>query len=160
MSSPASPASTPDRGLRERARASFEKLGIPTRKHEAWKYTHIEKALRHDYDLLEPIATRRVLRRHHVEDYVHDLRQLVLDFYATDSSPRPALGYVGFDLIKGRDDLIDNMLDSGKFAWVDQKDWLFTHSGMRIPSEELFDEVYRKRIMQQHLLANSAFGRY
>ena len=42
--------------LRERARGSFEKLGIPTRKHEAWKYTHVEKALRHDYAVLHPGA--------------------------------------------------------------------------------------------------------
>jgi Fe-S cluster assembly protein SufD len=41
-------------GLRDKARASFETLGIPTRRHEAWKYTRIEKALRHDYAVLEP----------------------------------------------------------------------------------------------------------
>ena len=112
-----------------------------------------------DYDLLEPVAIRRVLRRHHVEDYVHDLRQLVLDFYATDSSPRPALGYVGFDLIRHEDEFIDDALESGKFAWVDQKDWLFTHSGMRVPSEELFENVYEREIARR-LKEDSAFGRY
>ena len=60
--------------LRERARASFEKLGIPTRKHEAWKYTHIEKALRHDYDLLEPGAPSNV-----TADNVADFRIAGLD---------------------------------------------------------------------------------
>jgi Fe-S cluster assembly protein SufD len=44
------------RDLRERAAASFEQLGIPTRKHEAWKYTNIEKALRHGYAVLDPGA--------------------------------------------------------------------------------------------------------
>ncbi|MEP0548744.1 MAG: Fe-S cluster assembly protein SufD [Rhodothermales bacterium] len=44
------------RDLRERAAASFDTLGIPTRKHEAWKYTNIEKALRHDYAVIEPGA--------------------------------------------------------------------------------------------------------
>ncbi|MEM1042350.1 MAG: Fe-S cluster assembly protein SufD [Bacteroidota bacterium] len=44
------------RDLRERARAAFDALGIPGRKDEAWKYTNIERALRHDYALLDPDA--------------------------------------------------------------------------------------------------------
>jgi Fe-S cluster assembly protein SufD len=44
------------RDLRERAAASFETLGIPTRRHEAWKYTNVEKALRHDYAVPSPGA--------------------------------------------------------------------------------------------------------
>jgi Fe-S cluster assembly protein SufD len=46
--------------LRERARASFETLGIPTRKNEAWKYTNVEKALRHDYAVPSPGADAAV----------------------------------------------------------------------------------------------------
>ena len=42
------------RDLRARAAAAFERLGIPTRKNEAWKYTNVERALRHDYALLDP----------------------------------------------------------------------------------------------------------
>ncbi len=44
------------RDLRSRARASFDRLGLPTRKNEAWKYTNVEKALRHDYALVTPDA--------------------------------------------------------------------------------------------------------
>jgi hypothetical protein len=38
--------------VRRQAMDTFARLGIPTRKHEAWKYTNIERALRHDYALL------------------------------------------------------------------------------------------------------------
>lgn len=38
-------------GLRREAIQAFSMLGIPTRKSEAWKYTSIEKALRHDYKI-------------------------------------------------------------------------------------------------------------
>lgn len=48
---------TPFAALRARARTAFDHLGIPTRKDEAWKYTNIEKALRHDYALLDSDAT-------------------------------------------------------------------------------------------------------
>lgn len=38
-------------GLRTEAIRRFAELGIPTSKNEAWKYTNIEKALRHDFVL-------------------------------------------------------------------------------------------------------------
>jgi hypothetical protein len=114
-----------------------------------------------DYNLLAPVAIRRVLREDHLHDYIHDLRTLVLNAYSPDSRPRPALGYVGFEEIRKHDPFIRQHSErSGKFAFVKQDDWLFTHSGMRIPDVPLFDEVYKKRIMQQFLLSNSAFGRY
>lgn len=39
-------------GLRREAIQAFAALGFPTRKAELWKYTNIEKVLRHDYRLL------------------------------------------------------------------------------------------------------------
>ncbi len=39
-------------GLRKDAIESFKQLGLPGRKDEAWKYTNIEKALRHEYRVL------------------------------------------------------------------------------------------------------------
>jgi Fe-S cluster assembly protein SufD len=44
-------------GLRKEAIQSFSMLGIPTRKSEAWKYTNIEKALRHDYKIQPAFKT-------------------------------------------------------------------------------------------------------
>lgn len=38
-------------GLRREAIQAFSMLGLPNRKTEAWKYTNIEKALRHDYKI-------------------------------------------------------------------------------------------------------------
>ncbi len=49
--------STAPGDLRARARTAFGTLGLPTRKHEAWKYTRIEKALRHDYAVASDIAS-------------------------------------------------------------------------------------------------------
>src|SRR5690606_718671 len=39
------------RDLRARAADAFARLGIPGRKSEAWKYTNVERALRHGYAL-------------------------------------------------------------------------------------------------------------
>lgn len=39
------------RDLRARAADAFARLGLPTRKDEAWKYTNVERALRHGYAL-------------------------------------------------------------------------------------------------------------
>src|SRR5690606_25724693 len=38
-------------GLRAEAIERFAALGLPTSKNEAWKYTNIARALRHEYDL-------------------------------------------------------------------------------------------------------------
>ncbi len=48
--------------IREQAMGTFARLGIPTRKHEGWKYTNVEKALRHDYALLPPGAPTGLTR--------------------------------------------------------------------------------------------------
>jgi len=48
--------------VRRNAMDTFHRLGIPTRKHEAWKYTNIEKALRHDYALLDAVAPTGLTR--------------------------------------------------------------------------------------------------
>jgi Fe-S cluster assembly protein SufD len=48
--------------VRRQAMDTFSRLGIPTRKHEAWKYTNIERALRHDYALLDGDAPSRLTR--------------------------------------------------------------------------------------------------
>jgi hypothetical protein len=47
----------------------------------------------------------------------------------------------------------------GKLALVNQSRWLFDHSGMKIPSELLFEKVYKDRIMIL-LLDSVGFGAY
>ncbi|CAN5595533.1 Fe-S cluster assembly protein SufD [soil metagenome] len=47
-------APAPFADIRRNAFDTFSKLGIPTRRHEAWKYTNVEQTLRHDYTLISP----------------------------------------------------------------------------------------------------------
>ena len=76
------------------------------------------------------------------------------------------MGYAGLDEITGNeagksyDAFIDKQLAKEKFQVVNQSDWLFSHSGMRIPSKQVFDEVFVREIMKQRILANSKFGKY
>ena len=114
------------RDLRTRAAGSFEKLGIPTRKHEAWKYTHIEKTLRHDYALLEPGAASNLSASD-----VADLRIPGLDAYTlvvVNGAVAPNLGdanglpkgvHVGSlrDAAQSHADVLDTYF--GKYADVD-----------------------------------------
>ena len=48
--------------IRQDALDAFARLGIPTRKHEAWKYTNVERALRGDFAVLEPGAETGLTR--------------------------------------------------------------------------------------------------
>jgi hypothetical protein len=118
------------------------------------------------YRLLVPLGHRASISPNLAQVYIRHLRKLALNGWRPERPPRPALGYVGFDEVAGDeasstfDPFIADMLDHGAFADVNQSRWLFSHSGMRIPSDEVFAEVYRKEIMENHLLANSRFGRY
>jgi hypothetical protein len=73
---------------------------------------------------------------------------------------------VGFEAVAGDkgskqyDGFLADQRDTGKIAIVNQTDWLFSHSGMKIPSETLFEEVFKREIMQNRLLKKSGFGRY
>ena len=51
-------APTPFAAQRKAARTAFETLGVPTPKHEAWKYTDLRAALKPDYRLAD--ATRQL----------------------------------------------------------------------------------------------------
>jgi hypothetical protein len=58
------------------------------------------------------------------------------------------------------EDLFLRRLESeGKLIRVDQSRWLFDHSGMKFPSELLFEKVYKDRIMIL-LLDSVGFGAY
>ena len=99
------------------------------------------------------------------KDYVLRLKKLAVNNWAPEQSPRPALGYVGLnELLDERtadfDEFINRLVTDQVIGQTDQSTWLFSHSGMRIPTQELFDEVYQREIMNERLLANSKFGRY
>jgi hypothetical protein len=73
---------------------------------------------------------------------------------------------VGFEAVAdspntpSSDPFIWEKRSAGVFDVVNQTDWLFSHSGMKIPSETLFEEVFKREIMQNRLLKKSGFGRY
>lgn len=118
------------------------------------------------FHLLAPLNHRASVSPDAAQDYVKRLKHLALRHWFPEHPPRPALGYVGFSEVAGteattdQDDFIQDHLDNGHFQIVDQTDWLFSHSGMRIPSDELFRNVFQREIMENRLLANSSFGRY
>jgi len=112
-----------------------------------------------EYQLLTPIATRGLIQEPHVERYLMQLRDLVENGFKTNSKPRPALGHVGFEEVQGTDVFIRDKLEEERFAFVKQDDWLFTHSGMRIPDVPLFENVYRDQIWKR-FLSKSGFGHY
>ncbi|AJF07068.1 alpha/beta hydrolase [Geoalkalibacter subterraneus] len=74
-----------------------------------------------------------------------------------NKKPRPAMGYEGPEI--ENDLFVRRMRDEGKLALVNQNLWLFSHSGMRIPSDLLFAKVYQDRIMAL-LLDSTGFGAY
>jgi hypothetical protein len=65
-------------------------------------------------------------------------------------NPRPAMGY------KGPDQTTIERLGI-KLRPVNQTKWLFSHSGMKIPSQALMDNVYKREIIHA---AGMKFGRY
>lgn len=101
------------------------------------------------------LYTRRVTREM-ADDAMKTLRALANAEYE-HKTPRPAMGNVGPEMVEDR--FVERMYREGKLIPVDQKLWLFTHSGMRIPSDLLFENVYKDRIMAL-LLDSTGFGAY
>jgi hypothetical protein len=73
---------------------------------------------------------------------------------------------VGFDEVTGetagpfRDKFLEDRLLNESWLVVDQSRWLFSHSGMRIPSEEVFNRSYDAAIMRRVVNEGGGFGRY
>jgi len=64
-----------------------------------------------------------------------------------------ALGYSGPDT---SDTFCNNLIKSGKLVSISQKDWLISHSSMRIPNAELMQKIYKEKIWQAN--KNYHFG--
>jgi len=100
------------------------------------------------------------------KDYILRLKKLAVNDWVPEQQPRPALGYVGFDEVAGdsaganHDEFISKALRSKYWLVVDQSKWLFSHSGMRIPSEEVFNRSYEAAIMRRVIDEGGGFGRY
>ena len=66
-----------------------------------------------------------------------------------------ALGYKGVDV---HDPSIQHLLSAGKIVQVNQSDCLFSHSGMKAPSQDLFEKIYQQAIWRDQ--AGFRFGGY
>ncbi|SHF86916.1 hypothetical protein SAMN02745148_03725, partial [Modicisalibacter ilicicola DSM 19980] len=75
-----------------------------------------------------------------------------------DVEVRPALGLVGFDEVKGGGFFAKKLKDDA-FGFVNQSTWLFEHSAMKYPTEEIFVKSYQEGIMRR-MQKNSRFGQY
>jgi len=118
------------------------------------------------YTLLAPLNHRASVSVDVARDYILRLRKLAVNSWQTERPPRPALGYVGFEEVAGekaganREVFIEEALRVERFTPVDQSKWLFSHSGMRIPSQEVFEKSFMDEIMEPILKEGVGFGRY
>ena len=78
------------------------------------------------------------------------------DLREVPKEPRPVMGWAGLNL----DDkfIRDNM--NKKFIQINQTHWLYSHSGMKVPTQALFDNVIRDRIVNQMIKDGGGFGTY
>ena len=108
------------------------------------------------YEFFLPILYHNRIRKEVAQDFCKTIRALAdTDFEL--KTPRPAMGYSGPEI--ENDTFVRQMRDTGKLSIVDQKKWLFSHSGMQVPSEELYDEVYKTHIMN-NISTAGGFGAY
>lgn len=111
------------------------------------------------YHLLAPLAHHAVITEARAARYIDTLQALVARSWRAGKTPRAALGHIGFGDVERESEFIRLKLGQGTFDFVDQTLWLFDHSGMRIPSEEVFEKSYKEGIYD-HIKETSRLGRY
>jgi hypothetical protein len=111
------------------------------------------------YRLLAPLAHHAVLSETRAARYIDTLQALVARQWRAGKAPRAALGHIGFVEVSKENNLVREKLAIKNFDFVDQTLWLFDHSGMRIPSEEVFEKSYKEGIYDR-LKETSRFGHY
>ncbi len=109
-----------------------------------------------DYEKALPLAYVLRVNRQISDDFYKTIKALIKTDY-TAKIPRPAMGYGGLE--GGKDVFIERLIRDNKIIPVDQTKWLFSHSGMKIPSRILFHEVYELRIMDL-IRRTTGFGKY
>ncbi|SHF40914.1 hypothetical protein SAMN02745148_02546 [Modicisalibacter ilicicola DSM 19980] len=113
-----------------------------------------------EYDLLKPLAHRGTISETLARIFARQLRQLGQrdGWQPRDVEVRPALGLVGFVSLK-KDPFFEPKLGSEIFKEIDQSTWLFEHSAMKYPTEEIFTKSYKLGIMDR-IKGGSGFGQY
>ncbi len=89
-----------------------------------------------------------------VEDVNQDMNSYA--YLHRDLLSLPALGRSG-PRRKLEDPIMEKWINEDKIFVIDQSKWLLSHSGMKIPSEDLFRHVYSDRIIQAK---GMKFGKY
>lgn len=85
-----------------------------------------------------------------------EMAALLIIIFMTQFDMRAPMGYLGADY--EHEKTTKQLYEAEKLSFVDQKLWLFTHGGMRIPSESLMDHVYKNYIIGRYGIHR--FGRY
>ncbi|KPQ22818.1 MAG: hypothetical protein HLUCCA13_16275 [Halomonas sp. HL-48] len=111
------------------------------------------------YDLLAPLAQHAVVSEEQAANYIDTLEWLVGRNWRAGKAPRAALGSIGFAGVRIENSFVRNRLDRKVFDFVNQTLWLFDHSGMKIPSDEVFEKSYQEGIVDR-IKEESRFGRY
>ncbi|MDQ7727371.1 hypothetical protein [Halomonas sp. SpR8] len=112
-----------------------------------------------EYDLLAPLAHHTVVSEERAAAYIDTLQWLVGRNWRAGKVPRAALGSIGFGEVRKENRFVESKLVNEVYGFVDQTPWLFDHSGMKIPSAEVFEKSYQQGIVDR-IKEASRFGRY
>lgn len=111
------------------------------------------------YDLLAPLAHHAVVSEEQAAAYIDTLQWLVGRNWRAGRAPRAALGSIGFGAVMLESRFVEIKLANKVYDFVNQTPWLFDHSGMKIPSAEVFEKSYQEGIVDR-IKETSRFGRY
>ncbi|MDH5546789.1 MAG: alpha/beta hydrolase [Gammaproteobacteria bacterium] len=112
----------------------------------------------HWYDILCSYFYQRRVEGRVLDDLI-TIRNELEEKGIEVKKPRPALGWAGIKNAVDIDESIRAMFLAGKIIEVDQGKWLYSHSGMKIPTKDLREYVYRNEILDR-MKIQSGFGTY
>jgi len=104
---------------------------------------------------------RSILKRRSVRMYINDpvgnqvAAILITIFISSKSHVHTAMGYSGVDVKSNK--TISDLVNKKIIQNIDQSEWLFSHAGMKEPSDALLKQVYQKRILNAK---HFKFGQY
>lgn len=141
--------------IREDGRTLFEKMGLPTRRHEEWKYTDVSVLGQHDFSVLMPVHStgksleERDLSLHLLAESVSPLRMVFVDGYYSPSLSRPGLFPEGVETgslaeaLRGDHPLVrehlasyakaaDNSFVALNNAYIEDGAWVYVPAGVQL----------------------------
>ena len=129
-------------------------IGLPKKIHNWIEQLNLDFYHFFTQDTL-PLAQRKYYFANQAVRTGNEMATLMITIFNTPGAePSPALGYSGPDL---NDAATRKLIQQGKIILVDQTPWLMHHSAMRIPDTAVFEQVYKKHILQS---PDYQFGRF